>query len=84
MPKTSDTPITNHQSFRADYFRADAKVVAATRTRRLERERGELMEALQWAMHHVENVFALAGPHDREKPDLLKARTLLARLKETK
>jgi len=42
----------------------------------------EVEETLDWAMTHVENVFALAGRHNRERPQLEKARALLAKLKE--
>ena len=41
----------------------------------------ELLEALKWAIHHVENVFALAGPHDRELPQLEHARAAIAKVK---
>jgi hypothetical protein len=39
----------------------------------------DLRDALRWAMTHIENVFALAGRHDRERPDLEKARAALAK-----
>lgn len=39
----------------------------------------ETLNALRWAMHHVENVFALAGRDDRERADLELARAALAK-----
>lgn len=40
----------------------------------------ELYEHLKWAMQHVENVFALAGWHDEERPQLEAARAVLKRI----
>lgn len=40
----------------------------------------ELYEHLKWAMRHVENVFALAGWHDEERPQLEAARSVLKRI----
>lgn len=39
----------------------------------------DLLAALEWAMHHVENVFALANRHDSERPQLDAARAAIAR-----
>jgi len=42
----------------------------------------EAVKALEWAMTHVENVFALAGRHDRERPQLEAARCALAAVRQ--
>lgn len=49
---------------------ANARLIALT---------PELLDSFEWAMTHVENVFALAGRHDRERPALEKARAILAK-----
>lgn len=41
-------------------------------------QNNQLLEALRWAMGHVENVFALANLHDREREQLERARRCLA------
>lgn len=52
---------------------------AEARAERAEALVAGMLEAFQWAMRHVENVFALAGRHDRERPQLEAARAAIAK-----
>jgi len=61
-------PEKNGPCVAVSYEAKDARLIAAA---------PEMLEALMWAMHHVENVFALANRNDSEIQELESAREII-------